>query len=363
MLCDLCIIQLNVAYQFKTLAVEIDAKHEQYIIENGVNLSPSSDNSTLQSIERTMPSATLRPLTFPVSLSNLQQRRLIKSEPADYDVMSDITIDTNTDLLEDFSRNGVNSSASNQPFGTSNMVCVSDLDLLRSNGDSDIEFINNCLQHFENPAKTVESHQSTTTTTTTTIASQLVIASSKSMNKNLNTTVASDRHKPRESSDQAKKSGTSEVRVTVPKKKVKSKINFSDNEKKTLRPKSNDNINYSLVKRRKRRRINPVNKVRQMIKEESESIKQSSSKSSQEETNTVSSVRMANLRRSSILNKRKNVITEGKNTVQFQRGQHHPTKGQYREKLNVNRRVTIKDTDRFKFAAIKTINSVTATRN
>lgn len=367
MLCDLCIIQLNVAYQFKTLAVELDAKHQQYIIENGVNSSPNSDNSALQSIEqRTIErsATTLRPLTFPVSLSNLQHRRLIKSEPTDYENMSDITIDTNTDLLEDFSRNGVNSSASNQPFGTSNMVCVSDLDLLRSNGDSDIEFINNCLQpsvtfrHFETPANTVGSHQSTTTTTTTTIASQLVIAASKSMNKNLNP--LSDRRKPQESSNLAKDLTRTQTSSSQGKRKVKTKMNVSDTElKKTLRPKSNDNINYSLVKRRKHRLINPANKVRQMIKEENESIKQSAGKTIQ--GGTVNNNRTVNLKHSSMLRKKRK--PEEKNTAHFRRGQHNTNKGQYHEKLNMNRRITIKDTDRFKFASIKTIKSVTATRN
>ncbi|KAJ6642039.1 hypothetical protein Bhyg_06985 [Pseudolycoriella hygida] len=125
MLCDLCIIQLNVAYNFKTLALEIDGKHHQYLIENGFNLSPNSDNSTLLSLEQRAIercSTSVRPITFPVNLSNIQHRRVIKSEPTDYEIMSDITIDTNTDLVDDFSRNGVNSSASNQPFSTSNMT-------------------------------------------------------------------------------------------------------------------------------------------------------------------------------------------------------------------------------------------------
>lgn len=374
MLCDLCIIQLNVAYQFKTLAVELDAKHQQYLIENGVNLSPNSDNSTLHSVEqRTLErsSTSVRPLTFPVSLSNLQQRRLIKSEPTDYENMSDITIDTNTDLLEDFSRNGVNSSASNQPFGSSSMVCVSDLDLLRSNGDSDIEFINNCLpssfRHFENPANTVESHQSTTTTTTTTIASkQLVIAASKSMNQNTtvtnqNTTVTTERHnKSTTATDKSNKLVTSELVVSLPRKTRKTKVKFAESElKKSLRPKSNESINYSVV-RKKHKNINPMNKVRQKIKEENESIKQSSSKSSYNAI--VNSDRALIPRNASILkNKRKRDFIDGKHSVPFRRGQHTADKGQYRESVN-GRRIIIKDTDRFKFAAIKTIDSMTATR-
>lgn len=369
MLCDLCIIQLNVAYQFKTLAVEIDGKHQQYLIENGVNHSPNSDNSTLHSVEqRTLErlSTTVRPLTLPGSLTNLPHRRLIKSEPTDYEIMSDITIDTNTDLLEDFPRNGVTSSASNQPFGTSNMVCVSDLDLLRSNGDSDNEFINNCLpssfRHFEmeNPANAVESHQSTTTTTTTTIASkQLVIAASKSMNQNA--IVTSDRQKTHESVVVATKIGVSEQVNPLPKKKRKSRVQFADTElKKSLRPKSNDGINYSLV--RKRRRINPVNKVRQKIKEENESVKQSTGKSSHNVT--VNSDRALIPKNSSILrNKRRKEFVDEANRNKFRRDRPLINKGQYRENVNVRRSVIIKETDRFKFAAIKTIGSVSSTRN
>lgn len=365
MLCDLCIIQLNVSYQFKTLAVEIDGKHQQYLIENGVNLSPNSDNSSTahsveqRTLERT--STTMRPLTFPVSLSNLQQhRRLIKSEPTDYEIMSDITIDTNTDLLEDFSRNGVNSSASNQPFGTSNMVCVSDLDLLRSNGDSDIEFINNCLpstfRHFENPTtNTVESHQSTMTTTTTTIASkQLVIAASKSTSQQTKT-VTSDRHNAESAGGVGKHSGVSEQ--VLPRKKYKSRVKFADLEvKKSLRPKSNENINYSLVRKR-RKLINPVNKVSKKIKLENDAVKQASTSHLHH-----NSERALVPRQSSILrNKRKKDIVDEKNRFQLRRGQHTSNKNQYRE--NVRRRIMIKETDRFKFAAIKTINSVTSTRN
>lgn len=371
MLCDLCIIQLNVSYQFKTLAVEVDGKHQQYLIENGVHHSPNSDNSTVHSseqrpLERT--STAMRPLTYPVSLSNLQHRRLIKSEPTDYEIMSDITIDTNTDLLEDFPRNGVNSSASNQPFGTSNMVCVSDLDLLRSNGDSDNEFINNCLpssfRHLETPANTlattVESHQSTTTTTTTTtIASkQLVIAASKAANQN---NQSSDRNKSHASKNDGKQLEASGQVNGVSKRKRKPRVTFVEGAvKKSLRPKLNGNIDYSLVRKR-RKLINPVNKVRQKIKEENDQTKQSSGKGAP----NVSGERAVNPRNSIILrNKRRTNIIEEKSHFQFRRGQHAINRERLRESLNVGRRLIIKETDRFKFAAaIKTIDRVTSARN
>ncbi|XP_037036722.1 uncharacterized protein LOC119074587 [Bradysia coprophila] len=355
MLCDLCIIQLNVSYQFKTLAVEIDGKHQQYLIENGVNHSPNSENSTVHSVEqRTLErsAATVRPITFPVSLSNLQHRRVIKSEPNDYEIMSDITIDTNTDLLEDFPRNGVTSSASNQPFGTSNMVCVSDLDLLRSNGDSDTEFINNCLPssyRFENPANTVESRQSTTTTTTTTIASkQLVIAASKTTNQSK--TVTSDRHTSHNT--EVVEEQSSERATVLPRRKRNSTVKFADNEvKKSLRPKSNENIDYSLV-RKKRKLINPVNKVKRnnKIKQENDPIKKQSG--------TIVPKNSSILR-----NKRRNDMVDDRSLPQFRRGQNANNKEQYRENRKIRRRMVIRETDRFRFASIKTIDSVTSTRN
>lgn len=365
MLCDLCIIQLNVSYQFKNLAVEVDGKHQQYLIENGLNLSPNSDNSnsTVHSVEQRTTlersSATVRPLTFPVSLSNLH-RRVIKSEPiTDYEIMSDITIDTNTDLLEDFSRNGVNSSASNQPFGTSNMVCVSDMDLLRSNGDSDSEFINNCLpssfRHFENPtstlANTLEQHQSTTTTTTTTtIASkQLVIAASKSTTKST-TKASSEKHTHAASTNET----VEQVKVVSEPPKRKRVSRFTDAViKKSLRPKSNGGINYS-VSGKRRKSINPVNKVRQSIKEESETAKQASSKGSP----NVNNVRALVPRNTAMLRSRRRSEISNESS-QFRRGHHAANKEQYRENLSVRRRVTIKETDRFKFASFKTIDSVT----
>lgn len=365
MLCDLCIIQLNVAYQYKTLAVEQDAKHKQYLIENGVNSSPNSDNSTLNSVEQRTPTVA-RPLTFPANISSSHHHRLIKSEATDYEAMSDITIETNTDLVEDLSRNGVNSSASNQRFGTSNMVCVRDLDLLRTNGDSDIEFINNCLpssfRHFENPANTVGSHQSTTTTTTATIASkQLVIAASESTNQD--TIVTTDeKYKSVESIDTEKSKVTAAQVNPLPRKKRKS-VKFVDSDlKKGLRPKSSDGIDYSLVRRRKRKLINPVHRLRRKIKEEDEATKQLPSKNSKNVT--VNNDRALIPKNSSILRtKRKRNFIDGKDNVQFRRGQHttkHKTK--YRENIDA-KKLTIKETDRFRFADIKTIDSRISTKN
>lgn len=338
MLCDLCIIQLNVAYQFKTLAVEMDAKHQQYIIETGIIHIPNNDNRALQYIEHSRierSSTTMLPLSFPGGLATLelgQHRRLIKSEPTDYEIMSDITIDTNTntDHIEEFQTSAANSESDHQ-FDASNMVCVNDVDLLRMNGNSDIDFINNCLPssmafrgNFEKPV----------TTTTTTTTSQLVIAASKPIK-------SSQRHESQEP-DRAKKLNETAFQHSPPKpvRKRRTKRNFNEIIKlnhKTLRPKSNEKINYSLVKANKRGRklLNPLNKMKQKIKEETESTKPTSKHPSTLQGN------------------QKKEFTQRKNVIQFRPGQ---------AQAAGNRRITIKDNDRFKFAAIK-INSVTTTRN
>lgn len=43
LICDLCIVQLNVAYNFKRLALENDFRLRQYLIENGMNVEKDLD--------------------------------------------------------------------------------------------------------------------------------------------------------------------------------------------------------------------------------------------------------------------------------------------------------------------------------
>ncbi|XP_055623983.1 uncharacterized protein LOC129767293 [Toxorhynchites rutilus septentrionalis] len=56
MICDLCIVQLNVAYNFKRQATESDTKLRQYLIENGIDIMkdpnslPTSSTATSRAI-------------------------------------------------------------------------------------------------------------------------------------------------------------------------------------------------------------------------------------------------------------------------------------------------------------------------
>ncbi|XP_065086755.1 uncharacterized protein LOC135708578 [Ochlerotatus camptorhynchus] len=64
MICDLCIVQLNVAYNFKRQATESDTKLRQYLIENGIDIM--KDVRSLPAIRPAdQPSAPVRTLSVP----------------------------------------------------------------------------------------------------------------------------------------------------------------------------------------------------------------------------------------------------------------------------------------------------------
>lgn len=64
MICDLCIVQLNVAYNFKRQATESDTKLRQYLIENGIDIM--KDVRSLPAIRTAeQPSASVRTLSVP----------------------------------------------------------------------------------------------------------------------------------------------------------------------------------------------------------------------------------------------------------------------------------------------------------
>jgi len=50
-ICDLCIVQLNVSYNFKRLALKNDFHMRQYLIENGMNLTKDDEDSGMESLE------------------------------------------------------------------------------------------------------------------------------------------------------------------------------------------------------------------------------------------------------------------------------------------------------------------------
>lgn len=156
LLCDLCIIQLNVAYNFKRQAIATDTKMRQYIIENGFELTKNSNNRQVNNLHDV---SRMKVISTP-SISDYQHRPpfpvmplIIKTEPFDYDIMSDITVDTNTEAYTGGGSNE-NSLSNGTPFPQYNqmstvppsMVRLNNIHLLSTaNADSDNEFINNYL--------------------------------------------------------------------------------------------------------------------------------------------------------------------------------------------------------------------------
>lgn len=128
LLCDLCIVQLNVAYNFKRQAVENDTKLRQYFIENGItsnqaiiiNEAPSLRSSfTASNISQAQPHS-----RFPIV------PLIVKTEPSDVDAFSDITTETNVDLertrFQSVASNTINSSPEEATRRTNNSVYSND---------------------------------------------------------------------------------------------------------------------------------------------------------------------------------------------------------------------------------------------
>lgn len=141
MLCDLCIIQLNVAYNFKRLTIESDKKLDQFVIEKGLRtVLPSTISNPVVSTRQPEQ-------TFPSPIQ-------IKTE-TDTDSISEITICTNTDC-DTFNptNNSTDQSTSNsgsdqlQPFDNSQssfrMVQLSN-QIIQTATHTDIDFIKSYL--------------------------------------------------------------------------------------------------------------------------------------------------------------------------------------------------------------------------
>lgn len=228
-MCDSCIIQLNVAYNLKKNAIQSDIKLRQYMIEFGMNVT-SYTACSINTVSVIRPPAMLMPTSTtsesvtittaksttvgppppppPVQIQpqpqppQLQAHRpfpvmpiIIKEEPVDYEAMSDITVETNTEAFEEQMRNHRNrtngihsttstststSSSSNKsstPLPVHSMVSVNTKTLLISAKEpTDSEFISAYML-------TPSSNIGKTTTTTTTAASA---KSPKSGNKRKN---------------------------------------------------------------------------------------------------------------------------------------------------------------------------------
>lgn len=150
MLCDLCIIQLNVAYNFKCLAIESDKKLEQFVIEKG--LGTTSAPTTI-----TSPSNALHLTHQPEHQTAFPSPIPIKLE-TDTDSMSEITICTNTDsdtmlpTLTNTSTTNTNPSSSSPhhqlaaSFDSQSyrMVQLSN-QIIQTSTHTDIDFINTYL--------------------------------------------------------------------------------------------------------------------------------------------------------------------------------------------------------------------------
>lgn len=176
-LCDSCIIQLNVAYNFKRNSVESDIKIRQYIIEYGMSIntnqssvansnnllvpasnfnappSPSSSSSGLNlhngingiinnnyshTVDQSMTRTATEPFPFPISPF------IIKEEPVDFETLSDITIETNTEIANDYRLNGRNKTSVNGSVTgsiTGSMVTLNDKSLLISTALSDVDYM------------------------------------------------------------------------------------------------------------------------------------------------------------------------------------------------------------------------------
>lgn len=176
-MCDSCIIQLNVAYNLKKNAIQSDLKLRQYMIEFGINVT-SYTTCSINTVSVIRPPAMLMPstttsesvtITTAKSTTVAQQSPvaplpprphqpfpvmpvIIKEEPIDYEEMSDITVETNTEAFEDH-RNGTDgiqstpstsasSNKSTTPLPLHSMVSVSRKSLMLASKEStDSEYI------------------------------------------------------------------------------------------------------------------------------------------------------------------------------------------------------------------------------
>lgn len=210
-MCDSCIIQLNVAYNLKKNAIQSDIKLRQYMIEFGMNVtsytacsintvsvirppallmptSTTSESVTITTAKSTTVGPPAPPPTVQIQTQPSSQLKtlrpfpvmpvIIKEEPVDYEIMSDITVETNTEAFEEMRNrrcqtNGIHSttststctsSSSNKsatPLPVHSMVSVNTKSILLTAQEStDSEFIS---AYMLSPPS--NSNQTTTTTT------------------------------------------------------------------------------------------------------------------------------------------------------------------------------------------------------
>lgn len=289
LICDSCIIQLNVAYNFKQKAIETDTSMRQYVIENGLSIPPIRIMQNELIRNNCAGKSTPTPSVF----SNYRHRPFvldqfnIKSEPFDYEILSDITIDTNTET-EDAAfqqRNGevstpsinlnIDTSSSNSsPSSTvqlpvvnstisgASMVKLNDINLLKTATNADMDFISNYME-----PSAINGHSiidaSSTHSPKVSSESELIVANTK-VSKNAEeqpTTQAIEpskkvnRFSRRKSISQESKTLSKQTTITQSQSPYLFRSNKSDEQK-------------SINKDTRKWKINPANRVRQTIKSE-----------------------------------------------------------------------------------------------
>lgn len=180
-ICDSCIIQLNVAYNLKKAAVQSDIKLRQYVIEYGVNVTSYTTCINTVAIVRppgvlmapnssSSPSITTTSNTIVTTekqtTSGEPSERppfavmpmIVKEEPADYETLSDITVESNAETIEEHCTTEITRTSlvvpiiarqkekRTNPLMDSLMVAVNDKSLLTASSTSDVDFINSYMQ-------------------------------------------------------------------------------------------------------------------------------------------------------------------------------------------------------------------------
>lgn len=201
----MCIVQLNVAYNFKRQAIDTDTKLHQYIIEHGLQTieMPQIQQNNVMQINQNNYTTTKTTTSISLGPNNFQHRPFIpvqiKSEPIDYEILSDITIDTNTETDDGiftvrnygepctpFSNN-FNSESTQSPHSvhvpSQSMVRLNDNNFLRSTPTSDMEFMKNYLRSSTLTNDGYSSVDSMAISPTISDTATLVIANVKSTTK------------------------------------------------------------------------------------------------------------------------------------------------------------------------------------
>lgn len=275
LLCDLCIIQLNVAYNFKRKAIATDTKMRQYIIENGFELTKNSTNQQVNSLHD---NSRMKVISTP-SISEYQHQSafpvmplIIKTEPFDYDIMSDITVDTNTEAYTGGGSNE-NSLSNGTPFAQYNqmstvppsMVRLNNMHLLSTaNADSDNEFISNYLPiqtlNRDSPSGSLNSSYSPKVSVSDL---GLIVANAKSSKKTDSGHASAASTK---SEDRFAPPARSKIQVsTLAPRVLKLRSQVVQSTATGRRNRNKERPNYSETVRRKRM-INPANHLQKKIK-------------------------------------------------------------------------------------------------